>query len=72
MELGRIVVVADNGMNTQENKYLIVNKRMDILYLKVSKELEKMRTWALDNNDYTEIKMHLEMLCLSINQELMR
>ena len=26
MDLGKIVVVADNGMNTQENKYLIVEK----------------------------------------------
>ena len=26
MDLGRIVVVADNGMNTQENKYLITEK----------------------------------------------
>ena len=26
MDLGKIVVVADNGMNTQENKYLLVNK----------------------------------------------
>ena len=26
MDLGRIVVVADKGMNTQENKYLITDK----------------------------------------------
>ncbi len=57
MELGRIVVVADNGMNTQENKYLIVNKKNGYIVSKsVKKSWKKMRTWALDNNDYTEIK----------------
>ncbi len=57
MELGRIVVVADNGINTQENKYLIVNKKNGYIVSKsVKKSWKKMRTWALDNNDYTEIK----------------
>ena len=57
MELGRIVVVADNGMNTQENKYLIVNKKNGYIVSKsVKKSWKKMRTWAIDNNDYTEIK----------------
>ena len=57
MELGRIVVVADNGMNTQENKYLIVNKKNGYIVSKsVKKSWKKMRTWALDDNGYTEIK----------------
>ena len=57
MDLGRIVVVADNGMNTQENKYLIVEKGNGYIVSKsVKKSWERMRPWALDNNDYTEIK----------------
>ena len=57
MDLGRIVVVADNGMNTQENKYLIVNKNNGYIVSKsVKKSWKKMGPWALDNTDYTEIK----------------
>ena len=57
MNLGKIVVVADNGMNTQENKYLLVNKGNGYI---VSKSVKKSWTtigpWALDNKDYIEIK----------------
>ena len=57
MDLGKIVVVADNGMNTQENKYLLVNKGNGYI---VSKSVKKSWTtigpWALDNKDYIEIK----------------
>ena len=57
MDLGRIVVVADNGMNTQENKYLIVEKGNGYIVSKsVKKKKKKMGPWALDNTDYTEIK----------------
>ena len=57
MDLGRIVVVADNGMNTQENKYLIVEKGNGYIVSKsVKKSWKKMEPWALDNTDYTEIK----------------
>ena len=57
MDLGRIVVVADNGMNTQENKYLIVEKENGYIVSKsVKKSWKKLGPWALDNNDYTEIK----------------
>ena len=57
MDLGRIVVVADHGMNTQENKYLIVNKNNGYIVSKsVKKSWKKMGPWALDNTDYTEIK----------------
>ena len=57
MDLGRIVVVADNGMNTQENKYLIVEKGNGYIVSKsVKKSWRMMRLWALDNNNYTEIK----------------
>ena len=60
MDLGRIVVVADNGMNTQENKYLIVNKENGYIVSKsVKKSWTKIGTWALDDNDYTEIKNSL-------------
>ena len=57
MDLGRIVVVADNGMNTQENKYLIVEKGNSYIVSKsVKKSWKKMGPWALDKNDYIEIK----------------
>lgn len=57
MNLGRIVIVADNGINTQENKYLIVDKSNGYIVSKsVKKSWTKLRDWALDNNKYTEIK----------------
>lgn len=57
MDLGRIVVVADNGMNTQENKYLITDKGNGYIVSKsVKKSWTKLGDWALDSNDYIEIK----------------
>ena len=57
MYLGRIIVVADNGMNTQENKYLIVNKDNGYIVSKsVKKSWKKLGLWALDEEGYTEIK----------------
>lgn len=57
MNLGRIVVVADNGMNTQENKYLIVNKGNGYIVSKsVKKSWTKLKEWALDDKDYTKIE----------------
>lgn len=60
MDLGRIVIVADNGMNTQENKYLITDRENGYIVSKsVKKSWKKIGTWALDNNDYIEIKNSL-------------
>ena len=57
MDLGRIVVVADNGMNTQENKYLITEKENGYIVSKsVKKSWTNIGPFALDNKDYTEIK----------------
>lgn len=57
MNLGRIVVVADNGMNTQENKYLIADKGNGYIVAKsVKKSWSSLRTWALDDDGYTKIK----------------
>lgn len=57
MNLGKIVVVADNGMNTQENKYLIIEKGNGYIVSKsVKKSWTKLSEWALDNNEYTEIR----------------
>lgn len=57
MDLGKIIVVADNGMNTQENKYLLIDKGNGYIVSKsVKKSWTKIGPWALDNNDYTEIK----------------
>jgi transposase len=57
MDLGRIVVVADNGMNTQENKYLIYEKGNGYIVSKsVKKSWSSQRDWALDDNGYTYIK----------------
>ena len=57
MNLGRIVIVADNGMNTQENKYLIVDKNNGYIVSKsVKKSWTKLREFALDDDGYSEIK----------------
>ena len=57
MKLGRIVVVADNGMNTQENKYLITDKENGYIVSKsVKKSWSKLRDWALDDSGYTNQK----------------
>ena len=57
MDLGRIVVVADNGMNTQENKYLITGKSNGYIVSKsVKKSWTKIGPWAMDNEGYTEIR----------------
>ena len=56
MDLGHIVVVADNGMNTQENKYLLVNKGNGYIVSKsVKRSWKSQREWALDENDYKVI-----------------
>ena len=57
MNLGHIVVVADNGMNTQENKYLLVDKENGYIVSKsVKRSWKSQREWALDENDYNYIK----------------
>ncbi len=57
MNLGKIVVVADNGMNTQENKYLITEQANGYIVSKsVKKSWTKLRDWALDDNEYIHIK----------------
>ena len=53
MDLGKIVVVADNGMNTQENKYLIVDKGNGYIVSKsVKRSWKSQREWALDDSNY--------------------
>ncbi len=57
MNLGKIVIVADNGMNTQENKYLITEKENGYIVSKsVKKSWKKIGPWALKDKDYTYIK----------------
>ncbi|MGN1384793.1 MAG: IS1634 family transposase [Clostridia bacterium] len=57
MSLGKIVVVADNGMNTQENKYLITEQGNGYIVSKsVKKSWTKLRDWALDESTYNNIK----------------
>ena len=57
MDLGRIVVVADNGMNTQGNKYLITDKENGYIVSKsVKKSWTKIGPWALENDGYIKIK----------------
>lgn len=54
--LGKIIIVADNGMNTQENKYLITdNSNGYIVSKSVKKSWTKLREWALDDSNYTHI-----------------
>lgn len=60
MNLGRIVIVADNGMNTQENKYLIIEQGNGYIVSKsVKKSWTKLREWAQDEDGYTYIKNSL-------------
>lgn len=57
MNLGKIVVVADNGMNTQENKYLITEQGNGYIVSKsVKKSWTKFREWAQDEDEYTCIR----------------
>lgn len=57
MDLGKIIVVADNGMNTQENKYLIVDKGNGYIVSKsVKKSWKSQRNWALSEDNYTYIR----------------
>lgn len=57
MNLGKIVVVADNGMNTQENKHLITEQGNGYIVSKsVKKSWTKLKDWALDDSNYTNIK----------------
>lgn len=60
MNLGKIVVVADNGMNTQENKYLITEQGNGYIVSKsVKKSWTKLRDWALTEEGYTCITNNL-------------
>lgn len=55
-KLGRIVVVADNGMNTQGNMYLLLEKENGYIISKsVKKSWTKMSSWATDDEGYTTI-----------------
>lgn len=57
MNLGKIVIVADNGMNTQENKYLITEQGNGYIVSKsVKKSWTKLRDWSLNDDEYTNIK----------------
>ena len=57
MDLGKIIVVADNGMNTQENKYLLTEKGNGYIVSKsVKRSWNKIGPWAQEDKDYTEIK----------------
>lgn len=61
-DLGRIVVVADNGNHAQENLYLLITQGNGYILSKSvkqgwntkpeEKDLPKMSEWALDDNDY--------------------
>lgn len=57
MDLGRIITVADNGMNTQENKYIITEKENGYIVSKsVKKSWSKLSDWALEDKDYTYVR----------------
>lgn len=53
MDLGKIIVVASNGINFQKNMYLLVNKGNSYMISKsVKKSWTKVSDLALDNKDY--------------------
>ena len=55
-DLGRIVVVADNGMNTQENLYLLIDKSNGYIVSKsVKKCWKSYSSWIQDENDHINL-----------------
>lgn len=59
-DLGRIVVVADNGMNTQCNMFLLVQQGNGYIISKsVKKSWSQMSDWVTNDNDYTSIRNSL-------------
>ncbi|MGN0993003.1 MAG: IS1634 family transposase [Bacilli bacterium] len=55
-DLGRIVVVADNGMNTQENLYLLTDNGNGYIVSKSVKRCWKSYSnWIQNDNDYTNL-----------------
>lgn len=55
-DLGRIVVVADNGMNTQENLYLLKDKENGYIVSKSVKKCWKSYcSWIQDDSDYINL-----------------
>ena len=55
-DLGRIVVVADNGMNTQENLYLLTDKGNGYIVSKsVKKCWKSYSSWIQDNDGYINL-----------------
>ncbi|MDR2971355.1 MAG: IS1634 family transposase [Bacteroidales bacterium] len=63
-DLGKVVVVADNGMNAQENMYLLVTNGNGYIISKsakkswtakpAQKEMQTIRDWALSESGYTK------------------
>ena len=54
LNLGRVVAVADNGMNTQENKYLLTEQGNGYIVSKsVKRSWTSQRKWALEEDGYT-------------------
>lgn len=55
-DLGKVVVVADNGMNTQENKYLLLDKGNGYIVSKsVKQSWKSYKSWIQDESDYNKI-----------------
>lgn len=55
-DLGRIVVVADNGMNTQENLYLLKDKENGYIVSKSVKKCWKSYcSWIQEDSDYINL-----------------
>lgn len=55
-DLGRIVVVADNGMNAQENIYLLVTKGNGYIVSKsVKRTWKSYKDWIQNEDEYTKV-----------------
>ena len=55
-DLGRIIVVADNGMNTQENIYLLMSKGNGYIVSKsVKKSWKSYKSWIQNEDEYTTV-----------------
>lgn len=53
LNLGKVVIVADNGMNSQGNKYLITEQSNGYIVSKsVKKSWTKIKDWVTDESEY--------------------
>lgn len=70
-QLGRIVVVADKGLNTSDNIFYTHGKKDGYIYSQSIKGADKKyRDWALDSKGFTSLTKHKETIIDTDNNEV--